>query len=52
MPRAIARVATIVLACAALGACGLFGKEYDPTEGWSAQRLYNAGKIALDDGDG
>jgi outer membrane protein assembly factor BamD len=45
------RLGIVVLGCVAMAGCGLFGKEFDPTEGWNAQRLYNAGKVALDDGD-
>ena len=45
------RIGLVLLGCLAMAGCGLFGKEYDPTENWNAQRLYNAGKLALDDGD-
>lgn len=48
---ALLRIGLLTLICVALAGCGLFGKEFDPTEGWNAQRLYNAGKVALDDGD-
>ena len=33
-----------------LSGCGFFAEEPDPTVGWSAQRLYDAGKASLDQG--
>ena len=38
-------VATVILS-----GCGFFAEESDPTVGWSAQRLYDAGKAALNQG--
>lgn len=34
-----------------LTGCSVFGEKKDVTRGWSAQRLYNAAKDRLDDGD-
>ena len=44
-------VAVLFLIVTTLSACGLFGKDDDVTRNWSAQRLYSAGKTALNDGD-
>lgn len=48
--RAAARLAALLVMVLTLGGCGFFGEEPDPTLGWSAQRLYNAGKTSLDNG--
>jgi outer membrane protein assembly factor BamD len=45
MPRTLSRLAPLLLlaslAVAALAGCGIFGKEIDETEGWSASKLYD-----------
>ena len=40
-----------LLAALLLNGCGWWGKEPDPTRGWSARQLYQAGKDSLDEGD-
>jgi len=54
MLRSIRRRAVGIVAplfCAViLSGCGFFAEEPDPTLGWSAQRLYDAGKASLDEG--
>ena len=40
-----------LLASVLLNGCGMWGKEPDPTRGWSARQLYQAGKERLDEGD-
>ncbi|MEM7408531.1 MAG: outer membrane protein assembly factor BamD [Pseudomonadota bacterium] len=53
-PRSASRMGRLALAALALvylSGCGLFGKEEDPTRNWSEQRLYQAGKSALEGGD-
>ena len=40
-----------LLASVLLNGCGMWGKEPDPTRGWSARQLYQAGKDRLDEGD-
>jgi outer membrane protein assembly factor BamD len=49
MRRTIARVAALLLAVT-LGGCGIFGKEYDETEGWSASKLYAEAASEMDSG--
>ena len=49
---AIARLAMITTLALSLSGCASFlDEEKDPILDWPAQRLYNAGKAALDDGD-
>ncbi len=50
MVRTLSRLPVLLLA-AALAGCGLFGKEIDPTEGWSAAKLYSEAASQLDAGD-
>ncbi|MGI9335676.1 MAG: outer membrane protein assembly factor BamD [Gammaproteobacteria bacterium] len=48
------RTTSIVLALMSalvLGGCSLFGEKSDPTAKWSAQRLYDEAKSALQNGD-
>ena len=47
------RSAYLLLALVALLAagCGMWGRESDPTEDWSARQLYSAAKLRLDNGD-
>jgi outer membrane protein assembly factor BamD len=48
---ALARLAMITTLALSLSGCASFlDEEKDPTLDWPAQRLYNAGKAALDDG--
>jgi len=49
MPRTLTRLAALLLA-AALGGCGIFGKEIDETEGWSASKLYAEAASEMDSG--
>jgi outer membrane protein assembly factor BamD len=49
MPRTLARVSALLLA-AAIAGCGIFGKEYDETEGWSASKLYAEAASEMDSG--
>lgn len=49
MGRTLARLTVLWLALALTG-CGIFGKEIDPTEGWSAARLYEEASSELDAG--
>ena len=48
--RALRAVGAAVLALT-LCACSVFGEKNDETKGWSEQRLYNAAKNSLDEGD-
>jgi outer membrane protein assembly factor BamD len=50
MRRLYGSVAAAAL-CMALAGCSYFGKEVDPTRDWSAQRLYEEGRAALNGGD-
>jgi outer membrane protein assembly factor BamD len=50
MRRTLARLTVLWLALALTG-CGIFGKEIDPTEGWSAARLYEEASSELDGGN-
>jgi len=49
MPGTLTRLAALLLA-AALGGCGIFGKEIDETEGWSASKLYAEAASEMDSG--
>jgi outer membrane protein assembly factor BamD len=42
------RLTLLVALVGLLAGCGMFGEEYDETEGWSADRLYNAAAKELD----
>jgi outer membrane protein assembly factor BamD len=44
-------VSLVFLLTLALSACGLGGKEYDETVGWSANKLYSEAKDALNGGN-
>lgn len=50
MPRTLTRLPALVLAVALAG-CGIFGKEIDVTEGWSAAKLYDEASSELDSGN-
>jgi outer membrane protein assembly factor BamD len=50
MARTLTRLSLLLLV-AALAGCGMFRKEIDPTEGWSASRLYSEAAGELDAGD-
>ncbi|MGD8207619.1 MAG: outer membrane protein assembly factor BamD [Thiohalocapsa sp.] len=43
-----AAIILLVIAATGLSGCGFFGKEFDETEGWSADRLYNNAASELD----
>ncbi len=45
------RAVVSVLATVLLSGCGLFAEKPDPTANWSAQRLYSAAKLSLNEGD-
>ncbi|MBK1720995.1 outer membrane protein assembly factor BamD [Thiocystis violacea] len=47
MPRTLTRLPVLLLVVTLAG-CGLFGKEIDPTEGWSASKLYSEAASELD----
>ncbi|MBK5965139.1 outer membrane protein assembly factor BamD [Thiocystis minor] len=47
MPRTLTRLPLLLLVVALAG-CGIFGKEIDPTEGWSAAKLYAEAASELD----
>ncbi|NEX22758.1 outer membrane protein assembly factor BamD [Thiorhodococcus mannitoliphagus] len=47
MRRTLSRLPVLLLV-AALAGCGVFGKEIDPTEGWSASKLYSEAAAELD----
>ncbi|WP_295406756.1 outer membrane protein assembly factor BamD [uncultured Thiocystis sp.] len=47
MPRTLSRLPVLLLVVALAG-CGIFGKEIDPTEGWSAAKLYAEAASELD----
>ncbi len=49
MRRTLSRLAVLLLT-AALGGCGIFGKEIDETEGWSAAKLYAEAASEMDSG--
>ena len=50
--RGLSSVALLIVLTSALSGCTtLFGEKEDATKGWSAQRLYNAAKERLDNGD-
>lgn len=49
MTRTLTRLPVLLLV-AALAGCGIFGKEIDPTEGWSAAKLYAEAASELDAG--
>ncbi len=50
MRRTLTRLPALVLAVALAG-CGIFGKEIDVTEGWSAAKLYDEASSELDSGN-
>ncbi len=54
MPRTLTRLAPLLLiaslAAAVLAGCGIFGKEIDTTEGWSAAKLYAEASEEMDSG--
>ena len=50
MPRTLSRLPLLLLAVV-LSGCGVFGKEIDPTEGWSAAKLYSEAAAELDSGN-
>ncbi|MBV5307941.1 outer membrane protein assembly factor BamD [Chromatium okenii] len=50
MPQTLIRLSMLLLAIALAG-CGVFGKEIDPTEGWSAAKLYAEAAAELDSGN-
>ena len=50
MARTLTRLSLLLLV-AALAGCGMFRKEIDPTEGWSASKLYSEAAGELDAGD-
>lgn len=50
MPRTLTRLPVLLLAVV-LSGCGVFGKEIDPTEGWSASKLYTEAAAELDSGN-
>lgn len=50
MRRTLTRLPALVLAVALAG-CGVFGKEIDLTENWSAAKLYAEGSSELDSGN-
>ena len=50
MRRTLTRLPALVLAVALAG-CGVFGKEIDLTENWSAARLYDEASSELDSGN-
>ena len=47
MPQMFTRLLVLLLSVALTG-CGIFGKEIDPTEGWSAAKLYAEAAAELD----
>ena len=47
MPRTLTRLPVLLLVVALAG-CGIFGKEIDLTEGWSAEKLYAEAASELD----
>jgi outer membrane protein assembly factor BamD len=49
MIQTISRVAALALAITLAG-CGIFGKEFDQTEGWSASKLYAEAASEMDSG--
>lgn len=50
MPRTLSRLPVLLFALLLAG-CGVFGKEIDTTEGWSADRLYSVAAAELDAGN-
>ncbi|MFD2113132.1 outer membrane protein assembly factor BamD [Thiorhodococcus fuscus] len=50
MPRTLTRL-TLLLLVVTLAGCGVFGKEIDETEGWSASKLYSEAAAELDSGN-
>ncbi|NEV62899.1 outer membrane protein assembly factor BamD [Thiorhodococcus minor] len=50
MRRTLSRLPVLLLV-AALAGCGVFGKKIDPTEGWSASKLYSEAAAELDSGN-
>lgn len=54
MPRTLTRLAPLLLIASlaglALTGCGIFGKEIDTTEGWSASKLYAEASEDMDSG--
>jgi outer membrane protein assembly factor BamD len=50
MRRTLTRLPALVLVLALAG-CGIFGKEIDLTEGWSAAKLYSEASSELDSGN-
>lgn len=50
MPRTLSRLPALLFALLLAG-CGVFGKEIDTTEGWSADRLYSEAATELDAGN-
>jgi outer membrane protein assembly factor BamD len=49
MRRTLSRLAALVIALTLAG-CGIFGKEIDTTEGWSASKLYAEAASEMDSG--
>lgn len=45
------RLLVLALLLSLLGGCGIFGKEFDETEGWSAEELYNRASRELGAGN-
>ncbi len=50
MPGTFTRLPLLLLVVTLAG-CGIFGKEIDPTEGWSAAKLYSEAASELDSGN-
>jgi len=50
MPHMLIRLSMLLFVVALTG-CGMFGKEIDPTEGWSAAKLYAEAAAELDSGN-
>ena len=50
MPRTLTRLPVLLLVVALVG-CGIFGKDIDRTEGWSAAKLYAEAASDLDAGN-
>jgi outer membrane protein assembly factor BamD len=50
MPQTLTRLPVLLLVVALAG-CGVFGKEIDTTEGWSAAKLYSEAASELDSGN-
>lgn len=50
MPRTLSRLPVLLLVVALVG-CGIFGKEIDTTEGWSAAKLYEEASSEMNSGN-